>query len=205
MKYNLDHLTQSAEQAVRGPIQDDEALLLYGFIKTTLVRNVVELGFAFGYSARNFLAAVGPKGKVVSIDTSPVTKLTDNHYNITKNAADVLPEEIPFEIIDLVFYDTHDYNSTVNFHNKMIDANKITKTTTIVLHDTGLYPKRNNNCVQTNQGWVHQPTERNICNLLITEGWHAIHAHGLLKNFDSNEVITARHGLTFLQKETFLL
>ena len=204
MNYNLQHLTQKANQKVLGPIQDDEALFLYSFIKTTLTRNVVELGFQDGYSAQNFLAAVGLKGKVVSIDINTVTKLASNHFPITKDVADVLPEELPFDTIDLAFYDTHDYESTIAFHQAMLDSNKITKQTTIVLHDTGTHHKYVYQGYRVKGGVAHEPRERDVCNFLINEGWHAIHAHGINKNFDSDEELAFRHGLTFLQKETVL-
>jgi len=204
MQYDLSHLTQPADHRMYGPIQDDEALFLYGFIKTTLIRNVVELGFLSGYSARNFLAAVGPKGKVLSIDVTPFISIDINHIAIVKNVQDVTSQEIPFEEIDLLFCDTHHLESTIAFYNNMVLANKITDNTTIVLHDTGLHHKEIfPNCIFKGNGWVHQLTERKVSDFLVEHGWHAIHAHGNVKNFDG-EHLACRHGLTILQKKRFL-
>ena len=41
-----------------GPLQDDEALLLYGLVRALRPRTVVEFGTAHGFSALNFLQAL---------------------------------------------------------------------------------------------------------------------------------------------------
>jgi hypothetical protein len=38
VSYDLSHLTQSPDQRVQGPIQDDEALLLYALVKVMRLR-----------------------------------------------------------------------------------------------------------------------------------------------------------------------
>lgn len=53
VKYNLDHLVQPHKQMVCGPIQDDEALLLYAFVKTMRMKRILEIGGLDGHSARN--------------------------------------------------------------------------------------------------------------------------------------------------------
>ena len=75
-QYNLEHLIQTKEQKVIGPIQDDEALLLFALIKTCLIKNVIEIGGLNGYSANNFLEAVGDNGSVITIDINLVPKYT---------------------------------------------------------------------------------------------------------------------------------
>jgi SAM-dependent methyltransferase len=205
MNYNLNHLTQNIHQDVLGPIQDDEALLLYGFIRTSLARNIVELGCQTGYSAQNFLAAVGPNGIVVSIDRAHIVKLQNNHFTVLKDAKDVTESDLPFEEIHLAFYDCHDYDATLAFHYNMINAKKITNNTTLVLHDTGLHHKQIVNFGEPRkEGWAHQPVERQLSNHLIKDGWSAIHAHGRINSFTDNEPIAFRHGMTILQKNTIL-
>ena len=204
MIYNLSHLTQDSQQNVLGPIQDDEALFLYGFIKTTLIRNVVELGCQGGYSAKNFLAAVGEKGKVLSIDICPMHKLADNHFTLLKNAKYITENDIPFEEIQLAFYDCHDFDATVSFHYNMLNCKKITDNTTIVLHDTGLHHKPVCGGEQKNGGWAHQVVERQISNLLVKEGWSAIHAHARNSEFVDGQPLAFRHGITILQKNIIL-
>lgn len=63
-KFDLSHLTQPADEAVVGPVQDSEALLLYALVRVTLARKIVEVGGLDGYSARNFLRAMGAKGEL---------------------------------------------------------------------------------------------------------------------------------------------
>jgi predicted O-methyltransferase YrrM len=57
--FDLSHLVQPRSQAVGGPIQDDEALLLYAIVRVMRLRTILEIGGLDGYSARNFLKAVG--------------------------------------------------------------------------------------------------------------------------------------------------
>ena len=205
MIYDLSHLTQNEDQHVVGPIQDDEALFLYSFIKVALIRNIVEIGFQSGYSATNFLKAVGPKGKVVSIDVEPFNKLDENHFNLIKDVGNVLPTDLPFDKIDLAFYDCHNYESTIKFHNTMILSNKIDHNTTIVLHDTGAHHKNIVDwSVKKHDGWVHGVAERQISDYLIDNNWHAIHVHAINNNFDEDQKLSFRHGLTILRQKAYL-
>jgi predicted O-methyltransferase YrrM len=66
--YALGHLTQADDQKVGGPIQDDEALLLFSMIRVMRLKRVIEFGGLGGYSARNFLEAVGRDGIVYTVD-----------------------------------------------------------------------------------------------------------------------------------------
>lgn len=206
MNYDLSHLTQMEDQNVVGPIQDDEALFLYSFIKVCLIRNVVELGFQNGYSAINFLKAVGPKGKVVSVDTTLFEKMANNHFNIIKDVKDVLPTDLPFEVIDLAFYDCHNYESTIRFHENMVVSNRINDNTIIVLHDTGAHHKQivDWSFKKDNDDWIHQIVERKISDYLVDQNWHPIHVHAIKNNFDNDEKLIFRHGLTILGKKTYL-
>jgi hypothetical protein len=55
--YNLSHLCAPERQKQVGPMQDDEMLLIYAFIRVTRSARILELGGQLGGSARNFLAA----------------------------------------------------------------------------------------------------------------------------------------------------
>lgn len=198
MKYNLDHLTQADTQEVFGPIQDDEALVLFALIRCMRIRNVVEVGSQHGYSAKNFLEAVGKNGHVIGIDINETPKLADNHTTIIKDISLITENEIPWEI-DLVFYDCHNLQAQMSFHSRMIQFNKITKKTTIVLHDTNLYPSGVvQHAYKIKDGWVHQPDERKMVNLLVEQGWSAVCLHTRLENHD--EALPYRHGITILQQ-----
>jgi predicted O-methyltransferase YrrM len=86
MNYNLSHLTQNTTK-VYGPIQDDEALLLYALIRTMGLKYIVEVGGLDGYSAKNFLRAINNEGKVITIDPNFTNRLkitNPKHLSIKK-------------------------------------------------------------------------------------------------------------------------
>lgn len=191
MKYNLSHLTQDSDQQVMGPIQDDEALLLYSLCRVMRIRNVVEVGVQGGYSARNFLAAVGPEGEVVGIDTDDRGYRQSRFTIIHASASDVRPEKIPWPI-DLVFFDSHDEQAQMRFFSTMEEARKITPHTVVVIHDTGLHPG----------DVAHQPVERRFSNWLFNRGWSPFHAHADPSRCGPD--LPYRHGLTVMCKNPYL-
>lgn len=42
--YSLSHLTQADDQRVGGPIQDDEALVLFALIRAMRLKRILEVG-----------------------------------------------------------------------------------------------------------------------------------------------------------------
>lgn len=198
-KYNIEHLTQKEDQAVIGPLQDDEALLLYAMIRVTRIKNIIEVGFGQGHSARNFLKAVGLDGKVVSIDSSRAYQLSPNHTPILQNAENVEALDIPFTKADLVFYDCHHYNAQMSLHKKLLESNIITDDTILALHDTGLHPyKVVDWSYEIDGGWIHQAVERRMVNTLKSQGWDAICLD--TKKEDYNCELLYRHGITIMKK-----
>jgi len=190
MEYELNHLTQDTRR-VAGPIQDDEALLLYAFIRCSGAKVILEVGGQTGYSAKNFLAAVGSDGKVYTVDVNPVPKLGENHIFIQSNIVDLDLEGIPK--CDLVFYDAHAYKEQYEFHKKASESKVIDDSTTIVCHDTGLHSQQFVGwSVPHGSHWMHQSAERMLVRKLCEDGYQAIHVH----DDDSSE---PRHGLTILQ------
>ena len=75
-KYDLNHLKQET-QLVYGPIQDDEALLLFGLVKALRPKTVIEFGYSGGVSALNFLKALDEDDKLYSYDINPATSHND--------------------------------------------------------------------------------------------------------------------------------
>ena len=190
MEYELNHLTQNTRRVV-GPIQDDEALLLYAFIRCSGAKVILEVGGQTGYSAKNFLAAGGPQGKVYTVDVNPVLKLGENHFFIQSNIVHVDLKDIPR--CDLVFYDAHAYGEQYEFHKKASELKVIDDLTTIVCHDTGLHSQKFVGwSVSHGNHWMHQSAERILVKKLCEDGYQAIHVH----DDDSSE---PRHGLTILQ------
>lgn len=196
--YDLSHLTQEENQRVIGPIQDDEALLLYSVIRVMRLRNIVEIGGLGGYSAMNFLKAIGNSGNVVTIDLTPTQNMGDRHIVLVGDAANVTPEQLQVDSIDLLFFDAHDYPAQMKFFHTMRDAGMISDSTIIALHDTGTHPMNLGWCYETNQGFVHQKVERAMTNDFFHMGYQPVCFHTKLSVHD--ETLPFRHGLTLLSK-----
>jgi hypothetical protein len=197
--YDLSHLTQAEDQKVIGPIQDDEALLLFALIRTMRLNRVLELGGLGGYSARNFLRAVGPEGVVYTVDTQPLQPQGPNHKVLTKSCAGLVPADLDGTPIHLVFFDCHVYDAQMAMFTQLRDQGMITDTTVIGLHDTGLHPMQWVSwAYETAGGWCHQPVERRMVNELHAMGYDAISLH--MDRSRASAELPARHGLTLMQR-----
>ena len=201
MNYDLSHLSQDSKQAVIGPIQDDEALFLFALCRVMMVKNVVEVGVKGGYSAQNFLKAVGENGNVIGIDINGVEFKSERFTFIHSCAGAVSPEKIPWDI-DLVFFDSHAEYAQKKFFENMTTAGKITDETIIALHDTGLHPAGVGTGVRVGGGYAHQPAERMLSNWLVCCGYSPFHAHTNISKH--NDRLPFRHGLTILCKQKIL-
>lgn len=187
VKYDLSHLTQDTRR-VFGPIQDDEALLLYAFIRCASVKVVIEVGGQTGYSARNFMAA---GAEVYTIDIDPVATISPRHHVIHANVGSV--DASMFQRCDLLFFDAHAEEEQFGFYGRLKDAGVIGAWTTIALHDTGLHKHRFvEGSTPVGDKWEHQAAERRIAARLTACGWAGICVHA----DDDDE---PRHGLTLLQ------
>lgn len=187
MNYDLSHLTQQS-RSVYGPIQDDEALLLYALVKCAGVDVVLEAGGQTGYSARNFLAA---GATVYTVDTHPVPRQGDRHHVIQADIGDVPLAGMPR--CGLVFFDAHDEAAQWKFYQRAWDEFVIDDDTTIVIHDTGLHSQKFANwAIPCGDRWAHQPSERRLAERLAADGWQRVHIH----DDDASE---PRHGMTILQ------
>lgn len=197
MKYNISHLIQEENQSVLGPIQDDEALLLYSIIRVMRIHTVVEIGGLNGYSATNFLQSfTNSKDKLYTIDVNPVKKLSDNHIVIIKDCRLIDDKDIS-DKIDMVFFDAHVYNEQIVFYNNMVKLGLIDDNTIISLHDTNLHPNKiTPDSYLVDGGWCHQPVERKLVNYFKDLGYDAINFHTNL----NETTIPFRHGLTVLSK-----
>lgn len=188
MKYDLSHLTQETRR-VYGPVQDDEALLLFALVRCLGAVNVLEVGGQTGYSASNFLAA---GAAVWTIDISAVPKVSDDHTVIVADASGV--DTAGFPAFDLVFYDAHDLPAQKSFHERAVACGLIRDETTVVVHDTGLHSQKFCDwSVASGDKWAHQPSEREFVKVLVDSGWQCIHIHA----DDDSE---PRHGMTILQR-----
>jgi predicted O-methyltransferase YrrM len=199
VSYDLSHLTQSSDQRVGGPIQDDEALLLYGLIKVMRLRRILEVGGLSGYSATNFLKAVGDTGTVYTVDLTPVPRQAKNHRVITKDATLLTPEDVDSKELDLVFFDCHVFRAQMELYFHLRAKKIITQNTVLALHDTNVHPTPSRRAFQIKGGgYVHQPVERNMADDFRRLGYDAISFHTKLNRHDAS--LPYRHGLTILRK-----
>lgn len=208
-KYDFSHLTQPLNQNVPGgPIQDDEALLLYAVVRTMRVRRVLEIGGQSGYSARNFLQAMSWEGEgtvLYTVDVNPVTSLAPNHITICKDAAKLDESDVGNQPLDLVFFDCHVLNAQMDLFVRFVNRGLINDSTVIALHDTNLHPVKRADWAYPIRdtdgtcGYVHQDVERKMVNTLHKEfGYDAFCAHTDMRR--SDERLHARHGVTLMKK-----
>lgn len=197
--YNLDHLNQDETQTVSGPIQDDEALFLFSIIRGMRLKTIFEIGGLNGYSATNFLQAVGGDGIVFTCDINPVKILSENHKFIHKNALYVTQEDLENKKIEMIFFDCHDYDIQMMIFHKYWDLGLIDENTVIALHDTNTHPFKSVSwAYPTSQGYVHQPAERKMVNDFVNMGYHSFSLHTRLSKH--SEKFPYRHGVTVMTK-----
>lgn len=199
-KYNLEHLIQNNKQDVMGPIQDDEALFLYSIIKGMRLKTVLEIGFGSGYSATNFLRAVGDDGCVITIDIGNFNSIQKNHIPLVKDVNLVKKEDILIDKIDMIFFDCHIYDCQLKLYNELKNANIITDDTVLALHDTNLWIKdyTNENKRKIEEGVVHQSVERKLVNYFYDIGYSPFCLH--TRPEIHNEEFPFRHGVTVMSK-----
>lgn len=167
--YDLSHLTNGDNVAL-GPIHDDEALLLFAWLRATDGRRVLELGGLGGYSARNFLAA---GCTVVTVDVRNVPKQGPGHTVICSNCAAVADHVTGR--FDMVLFDAHDLEAEVRAFIALRDAGCIDADTVIVVHDTGFHAEKLlPHAKETADGWLHCPTAHKVRDALVGFGCREI-------------------------------
>ena len=207
-KYDLSHLTQHQDQNVSGPIQDDEALFLFGLIRILRIKRILEIGGLNGYSAKNFLKALEHSKDcwLYTCDINPVPKLSENHKIIIKNAKELTEKDLDNQKIDMVFFDCHDmvqmeiYNNLLKYN--LIDENNVC----ICLHDTNLHYSPYNHggtYIEKEDGYAHQRVERQMVNIFKELGYDIFHCSTRKEQHDDQFPI--RHGITVCKKFNKLL
>lgn len=205
-KYDLSHLRQKPAQNVGGPVQDDEALALYALVRVMRVRRVLEVGGLNGYSARNFLAALGDEtdAAVYTVDLNPVKSQAPNHHVITKDCALVTAAELHGKPLELIFFDAHVVDAQLALLDRLAAAGLLRPDTVVALHDTNLHPRKTAPWSYPLEregrveGWVHQAAERVMVNALRQRGWDALCLHMPAERADAR--LPIRHGLTLMQR-----
>lgn len=200
MEIDVSHLHSYSEEEAYGPIQREEALLLFAFARVIRPRVIVEFGFASGHSAYNFAHAC--TADIYSYDPDPFIERPGHGVTlIRKRQEDFDAEDIGSRDIDICFFDaSHSYDANLTTFKRL---GALINRGTIIVHDTGTWARRHMREVHlahpgpwiNDQEKAHRPDERRFVNYLCQNGWTALHAHSL-------ECV--RHGLTFLQRVRLL-
>lgn len=212
-KYELSHLVQQESQSVGGPVQDDEALLLFAVARGMRMRAVLEVGGLSGFSALNFCRALAPeaKGFVVTIDINPVRKVADNHETVQKEAGKVGAEDIKplfgkYSLpprFDIIFFDAHVYEEQMRLLHNLRQAELADDETIIALHDTCPHPMATHLDAKPvplpkgGEGYINCPQEVRMIDDLLKEGYHAFHLHPRREYLGG--AFPFRHGITLMQ------
>lgn len=143
--YDLRHLSRGNEPRL-GPVQDDEALLLYALARAARPRTIVEFGTSNGFSAMNWMHAVGddPEARVYSYDILPygsARTLEDADARfvfLQKSQADFDPGDIDFRPIDVAFFDAgHLLEYSMKAFERILGS--LGPAAIVAVHDTGLH------------------------------------------------------------------
>lgn len=209
---DISHLA-SYDEVMNGPLQRDEALLLFALVRVLRPETLVEIGFLDGHSARNFLQAMDADARPYSFDISEhaarwAQALADDaRFTYRERSQDALvPEDINGRRADFVFLDaSHDLALNRETFRRL--QGMLADRAILAVHDTGSVPRAlfeaiDHWALYTEEGWVdnqHEvaPDERAFVNWILDEhpDYSQLHLHATR---------TIRCGLTLLQRRTSL-
>mmetsp|Transcript_47544 Transcript_47544/g.155741 ORF Transcript_47544/g.155741 Transcript_47544/m.155741 type:complete len:228 (+) Transcript_47544:77-760(+) len=142
--YALRHIgLQGRAQAVVGPMQDDEALLLFALTRAAGVNRALELGGLGGFSARTLLEAVQctRQPAVYTVDLAPVPVLGRHHRVLQKGAEQVTAADLGGEPFGLLVLDCHHYPATKQLLKNVLRWRLLRRDGMLFLHDTGRHSR----------------------------------------------------------------
>jgi hypothetical protein len=197
-KPNIAWLADYTEEAL-GPIQRDEALLLYAFARAVGLRRVLEFGAGKGHSARVWLEA--GCDQVFSMDPwiSPEVRALAAAYGdrLTIIEGDMRTYESSMTgPLDLVFFDAaHDPAANLATLARLAEIPPW-----ILIHDTGTWAAEHMTpahrafpgLATPDGGLVHQPGEVIFAAILEKQPG--------LQRIDFHSIRALRHGLTLFQR-----
>ena len=213
----IAHLLSYRENDAIGPLQRDEAIALFGIIRTLRPKVVVEFGFFHGHSAFNFLRALPADGRLYSydIDEDSIRRAGrefsfDKRFTfVGKSQADFDAGDVGGKSIDFVFFDAaHELELNIATFTRIVPH--LAPEAMIAIHDTGLWNQTHFAPIHTTftreypGEWVsddlyaHQPGERAFVDWIVAgpHGFAAIHLHSTR---------TLRHGFSLLQRQRVLV
>ncbi|CAE7705267.1 lig-1 [Symbiodinium sp. CCMP2456] len=145
LHYELFHLERDNKPRL-GPVQDDEALLLYSLVRALRPRTIVEFGTSNGFSALNWMHAIAedPDARVFSYDILPypaARALEDSDPRFffhQKSQADFEPADVDGRPIDVAFFDAgHLIEYSLKAFERLHPA--LAPNALVAVHDTGLH------------------------------------------------------------------
>lgn len=212
---DVSHLALVPEVEAAGPLQRDEALLLYGAVRASRAKTIVEVGFLAGHSAFNFLRAMDDNARLYSFDIDPgcgdlAAELVahDDRFRFTvRSQEQISSEDIDGRQIDLLFIDaSHDL--ALNQRTFSALEPLLAPRALVAIHDTGAWSPEAIRAPDSGpgpawwvevgggrwvaEGYAHQPSERDFVNWI-----HATRPQFAQIHFHATS--TLRHGLTLLQ------
>jgi len=215
-RHRIEHLAFYREDGVIGPIQKDEALLLFALTQVLRPAVIVEFGFHCGHSAFNFLQAMSPACQLYSYDVDERAESVArgrfhrfrNFHFLRKSQADFCAADVGDQPVDLCFVDaSHELELNQATFRKLEGC--LSEGAVIVVHDTGTWVKEHFSPIHAEVAakipgnWI-SPTEFQSCkgerefvNWVLTHcpGFSEIHLH-------SKRAL--RNGMTLIQKNGVL-
>jgi Methyltransferase domain len=212
----MTHFSAYREDDAIGPLQRDEAVALFGIIRTLRPRVVVEFGFFHGHSAFNFLKALEPDARLFSYDVDAESERRarseftfDRRFTfLAKSQTAFDPADIGGREIDFVFFDAaHELDLNQETFRRLLPH--LSAEAMVAVHDTGVWNRAHFCTIHETfarempgewldaETYAHQPGERAFIDWIT-----ATHPDFVALHFHSTR--TLRHGFTLLQRRRVL-
>lgn len=189
---NLDFLEEYNSENI-GPIQKEDALLLYAVLKILCPKNIIEFGTQKGYSTKLFIKAMRDDAYLTTYDTDRLDKETQD--KITHPRVKIINDSqenfSSTESVDFVFMDAS-HNLEINQKTFIKLLPLLTDNCIIAVHDTGTTKDEvSGHGYYLGEEFIHQPDERKFVNWIMeTCNASAMNFHTLRER---------RYGMTLLQ------
>lgn len=212
----IGHLGRYGEEEALGPIQREEALLLFALARVLRPLTIVDFGFHRGHSGLNFLMALPDGAELHSYDIDPrAEELAEVFTGAVGGAAgrfrfhakdqrEFSPSDLGGREVDLALLDaSHDLAINRETFERVAPA--MAEGAVLAVHDTGTWHRDRMDeahlewAKASNGTWIGPdefspwPEERRFVRWVVDQhpGWGFVHLHSAR---------TLRHGLTLLQK-----
>ena len=210
--YDLSHLPFHPEEEAVGPVQRDEALMLFALTRVLRPQVVVEVGFLGGQSAFNFLRALDPDATLYSFDIAEASAaIAQEAFGDIRNFVfhrisqdEIAPEHVDHRTVDLAFLDaSHDLDLNRRTFERL--APMLAPRAVLAVHDTGAWSRRHFGPVHhavaaerpdlwaSPDAFEHQRDERAFVDWLLDR-------HPEFSQIHLHSDRTVRHGTTLLQR-----